>query len=317
MNLDLPVDLSGLVSLRERLQSFLADYEEKVAQARTQLHHVEALLTHFPNSIKVSAPIKEKRTRTPKAVAPAPALEVEVSQPKRVRRTKDNSLGFVAPYQGKTLTEAVLQVMEANRGKCVDADGVVRTLYGDVTGEKLALAKDRITKNLSKGKLDGLWERVPEQLGYYTIALADLPSNLADLALPKKTRGGRTKKQSAEAVITTPKRGTRRRKEVEAEDNKVKVRRPRNPLGALKMRNPYQGSTMMDAIQKVLQERKGEFVNADAVVKALYGDLPNDTFRVVKDRVTKSLSKGKIDGLWERVPERSGFYTLTMSAVMA
>lgn len=299
MNLDLPVDLSGLVALQERLRSFLSEYEEKVAQARTQLHHVEALLSHFPADANTTSARKRGRAE----------VKVETEAPKkRVRRSREGSLTLLPAYQGKTLTEAVQAVLEANRGKCLDADTIIKTIYGDLTGEALALAKDRITKNLSKGKIDGLWERVPEMTGYYTISVADLPSDLASLNLPKKVRGGR-KKLQAEAV-TNGARSVSKRKE-------VKVKRSRNSLGGLKMRAPYQGSTMMSAIAKILQERKGEFVNADMVVKTLYGDLPSETYRIVKDRVTKSLSKGKIDGLWERVPDQAGYYTLSMSAVLA
>jgi len=88
-------------------------------------------------------------------------------------------------------------------------------------------------------------------------------------------------------------------------------------MSSLVMRPLYQGNTLTDAIEKVLQERKGEFVNADSVVKALYGDLSAENFRQAKDRVTKNLSKGKLDGKWERVPNQLGYYTLSMSAVKA
>jgi hypothetical protein len=194
----------------------------------------------------------------------------------------------------------------------LDADTISRLLYGELTGEQAALAKERVTKNLSKGKIDGLWQRVPNQVGYYTLSLADIKEDIASLNLPKKKRGGRTKK----LLTADQPKVTRRTKSVK--EAKVGApRRQRNSLRNLKMRSPYQGSTMMDAISKVLKEREGEFVNADLVVKTLYGELPSDIFRIVKDRVTKSLSKGKIDGLWERVPEQTGYYTLSMAAVRA
>ena len=50
MSIDLPVSLqpdgfsSSLLALQSHLQGFLAEYEDKVAQARAQLAHVEALL---------------------------------------------------------------------------------------------------------------------------------------------------------------------------------------------------------------------------------------------------------------------------------
>ncbi len=310
MSLELPLDHSALLASKERLQAFLAEYETKVAQAKEQLHHIEALLN-------LSFPAPPPRPALPSTAMTVRASRVEeaVESPApKTRRRRDTSLKLLPPYQGKTLTEAVLSIFQENRGKCLDADTIVRLLYGELSGDRAALAKDRITKNLSKGKIDGLWQRVPGQTGYYTLSLEDIEADLASLNLPKKTRRGRTKKldQPAETASKAP------RKTKSAKEGKVSApKRRRNSLRDLKMRSPYQGSTMMNAISKVLKEREGEFVNADIVVKALYGELPNDIFRIVKDRVAKSLSKGKIDGLWERVPDRMGYYTLSMSAVRA
>jgi hypothetical protein len=47
----------------------------------------------------------------------------------------------------------------------------------------------------------------------------------------------------------------------------------------------------------------------------LYGALSDDQYRVAKDRGTKSLSKGKIDDKWDRVPSQLGFYTLSVASL--
>jgi len=310
MSLDLPLDQSALIASKERLQAFLAENEAKVAQAKEQLHHIEALLS-FSSALvpQPSTPRKVRATRTAKVLPTA-------EQPAKItRKRRDTSLKFLPQYENKTLTDAVLSIFQENRGKCLDADAIAKILYGDLPSDRMALAKERITKNLSKGKIDGLWQRVPNQIGYYTLSVEDIKDDIASLNLPKKTRGGRSKTRTDNPSPTqaVSRRKTKSVKEVKAEAPK----RKRNSLRDLKMRSPYQGSTMMNAISKVLKEREGEFVNADLVVKALYGELPNETFRLVKDRVTKSLSKGKIDGLWERVPEQTGYYTLSMSAVRA
>jgi hypothetical protein len=305
MSLDLPLDQSALIASKERLQAFLAENEAKVAQAREQLHHIEALL-NFSSGF-APPPSTPRKVRAAKTSQVPPATEQPAKSP---RKRRDTSLKFLPQYQNQTLTDAVLSIFRENRGKCLDADTIAKILYGDLPSDRMALAKERITKNLSKGKIDGLWQRVPGHIGYYTLSLEDIKEDIASLNLPKKTRGGRTKTATAPVVS---RRKTKPVKEAKTEAPK----RQRNSLRGLKMRSPYQGSTMMNAISKVLKEREGEFVNADLVVKALYGELPHDTFRLVKDRVTKSLSKGKIDGLWERVPEQTGYYTLSMSAVRA
>jgi len=54
MSMNLPIKISSesltasLPMLQEHLQKFLAEYEDKVTQARAQLAHVEALLGSLP-----------------------------------------------------------------------------------------------------------------------------------------------------------------------------------------------------------------------------------------------------------------------------
>jgi hypothetical protein len=132
---------------------------------------------------------------------------------------------------------------------------------------------------------------------------------------PKATKAPKavaTKAPKATPVKAAPKASKKAEVESKASQPKKSGR-----MSSLVMRPLYQGNTLTDAIEKVLQERKGEFVNADSVVKALYGDLSAENFRQAKDRVTKNLSKGKLDGKWERVPNQLGYYTLSMSAVKA
>jgi hypothetical protein len=324
MNLDLPVDLSGLVTLKQRLESFLQEYEEKVASARSQLHHLEALLEHYPTtSTGVGKRRRGSKNLTPEATASGKneiisvngVATADLTVPRRTRRKagitppvpkerkrkpRQASPDMLPIFSGLTLTQAVLKVMEKLRGKCIDADGMAREIFGEVSEADYPIVKDRITKNLSKGKIDGLWERVPDQLGYYTISVQDLDQSLVK-ELPRKTRGVRRANNPAPVI----KRGGRGRGKGSA-------------LSELKMLSPYQGSSLMEAIGKVMQEHKGEFVDADRVVRSLYGELlPPDMYRIAKDRITKGLSKGKIDGMWERVPERIGYYTLSMAAVMS
>jgi hypothetical protein len=113
--------------------------------------------------------------------------------------------------------------------------------------------------------------------------------------------------KASKAVSSAPKGS--KKAEPAAQDKKS------GRLSSLAFRPLYQGSTLTDAIEKVLQERKGESVNADSVVKAVYGDLPLENFRQAKDLVTKNLSKGKLDGKWERVPNQLGYYTLSISLI--
>ncbi|CAN1210696.1 HTH HARE-type domain-containing protein [Tumidithrix helvetica PCC 7403] len=352
MGLDLPT--ASLVAYQKQLQDFLEANEEKVSQARAQLQNVEALLASLPATVakagkkvaaKVTAavvelapppaPVKVSKKEAKAAAAPA-AKKAEpkvVTKPAGKPGRRSSSITLRSAYQGCTLTEAIEKVLQERKGQYVNADGVVDALYGDLTEEVLKVAKERVTKNLSKGKIEGKWERVPEQLGYYTLSLKDASASAAkSTAKTAKTAAKATAKTAAKVVAKVAKK-------VEAEPKAAKkaakapakaapaptakkaakapAKAESGRSGSIKLRSSYQGSTLTEAIEKVLQERKGEYVNADSVVKALYGELTPDVFRVAKERVTKNLSKGKIEGKWERVPEQLGYYTLSLAAIKA
>ena len=378
MSIDLPVSLqpdgfgATLQALQSHLQGFLAEYEDKVAQARAQLAHVEALLGSLPAEapkakskkkevvapvvaptivpeipaaivvpVVAEVPTAPKKGR-PKLVSPAP-LPVPAATPAakgRGRGHRRGSLSMRPSYEGLTLTEAIHKILTEREGQAVNADDVVNILYGDLEETAFRVAKERVTKNLSKGKGENKWSRVPTQLGYYTISLEDLKSiptstikrgrgaskavKVAPIAekvakvakAPKAVKAPKVAKvaKAPKAVVASPK-ATKASKKAELPTTTQPKKSGR--MSSLVMRPLYQGNTLTDAIEKVLQERKGEFVNADSVVKALYGDLSVENFRQAKDRVTKNLSKGKLDGKWERVPNQLGYYTLSMSAVKA
>ncbi len=394
MTIDLPVTLqpdgfgATLQALHSSLQAFLTEYEDKVAQARAQLAHVEALLGTLPAADAKTAKAKKKEVvavapvvtavvapvvtaepakkgRKPKAVA---KIEVAPTAKGRGRGHRRGSLTTRPAYDGLTLTEAIEKILNERQGQAVNADDVVSILYGDLTEAVFRVAKERVTKNLSKGKGEDRWKRVPNQLGYYTLSLETLktvptstvkrgraasvkieaPATKAPkvtkapkapkavtktAAKPapaaKAVKAPKTVKAPAAKAVKAPKALANKApkatpakaapKTSKKAEEAAKTSQPKKSgrMSSLVMRPLYQGNTLTDAIEKVLQERKGEFVNADSVVKALYGDLSAENFRQAKDRVTKNLSKGKLDGKWERVPNQLGYYTLSMSAVKA
>jgi outer membrane biosynthesis protein TonB len=376
MTIDLPVTLqpdgfgATLQALHSSLQGFLSEYEDKVAQARAQLAHVEALLGTLPAETPKTKAKKKEVVAVAPVVAPVVIAEVPPA-PTKGRKPKAAAKPEVAPaakgrgrghrrgslttrpaYDGLTLTEAIEKILNERQGQAVNADDVVNILYGDLTETVFRVAKERVTKNLSKGKGEDRWKRVPNQLGYYTLSLETLktvptstikrgraasvkteapapkaakapkaaPKSAAKAApAPKATKATKAPKAVAtKAPKATPvKADPKASKKAEAESSKASQPKKSGRMSSLVMRPLYQCNTLTDAIEKVLQERKGEFVNADSVVKALYGDLSAENFRQAKDRVTKNLSKGKLDGKWERVPNQLGYYTLSMSAVKA
>ena len=83
MTIDLPVTLqpdgfgATLQALHSSLQGFLSEYEDKVAQARAQLAHVEALLGTLP----AEAPKTKAKKKEVEAVAPVAVSYTHLTLP--------------------------------------------------------------------------------------------------------------------------------------------------------------------------------------------------------------------------------------------
>lgn len=136
-------------------------------------------------------------------------------------------------------------------------------------------------------------------------------------AKPAKTPKPAAKAPKMAAITKAPGKGKRAAIAVEKQATAPKAasKGKGGRSGKLKMKDTYAGQTMLDAIGMVLQANAGKAVSADSVVNSLYGVLSDDQFRIAKDRVTKSLSKGKIDDKWDRVPNQLGVYTLSLSSL--
>jgi len=187
MNLDFPSDLQSNL---EELKDY---YQRLVDHASSQLAHVKALLQSptvpsIPAELSEETPVVKEipaPTPTKKRVKPAifsasvPDPVVKSPRGKKAKSgrssTKPSELLALRPaFQGLTLLLAIAQVLKSYEGQKVNADTVVKELHGDLSPDLFRIAKERVTKNLSKGKIEKLWDSVPEQTGLYTFSLSKL-----------------------------------------------------------------------------------------------------------------------------------------------
>jgi hypothetical protein len=169
-----------LESLQFYYQTIAADYENMAKQARAQLDHVEALLKTSVRSAGAASVKPQANVVAPAAIltakAPTPVREskpatARVSTTKREAPARRGSAPrFVKAYQSKTMLDAIGQVLEEHRGTSVSIEDVVQSLYGDLKPSLYKVAKDRVTKGLSKGKVNGMWDKVSGQQGFYTMS---------------------------------------------------------------------------------------------------------------------------------------------------
>ncbi len=183
MNSDQP----SLESLQFYYQTIATDYENNAKQARAQLDHVEALLRASNRSVQASfkpqatvvAPAALLTAKAPTPVARESKASVAVAAPARVSAApskreaparRGSAPRFLKAYQSKTMLDAIGQVLLEQRGASVSIEDVVQSLYGDLKPSLYKVAKDRVTKGLSKGKVNGMWDKVSGQQGYYTMS---------------------------------------------------------------------------------------------------------------------------------------------------
>jgi len=200
MNLDIPSDLQPtLETLRKHYQG-IVDY------ANGQLAHAESLLSKpvlslnplsvtplaeivkpapleepVPTDAKTKAEpvVLEKPKKAPrkasskpdkpaKSVAPKVAPKVAATAKASTKVKPSDLLGLRAKYQGKTIIVAIGEALESRKGENVSTADLVTEIHGPLSPDLFKLAKDRLGKSLSKGKVDGLWYTVPGKIGYYT-----------------------------------------------------------------------------------------------------------------------------------------------------
>jgi hypothetical protein len=173
----------SLESLQFYYQTIAADYENNAKQARAQLDHVEALLRASTRSVQasfkpqaVAAPVALLTAKAPtpqresKAAVVAPARVTAPASKREAPARRGSAPRFLKAYQSKTMLDAIGQVLLEQRGASVSIEDVVQSLYGDLKPSLYKVAKDRVTKGLSKGKVNGMWDKVSGQQGYYTMS---------------------------------------------------------------------------------------------------------------------------------------------------
>jgi hypothetical protein len=85
--------------------------------------------------------------------------------------------------------------------------------------------------------------------------------------------------------------------------------------GDVPMLPQFQVLTRMQAIEKILRENAGSVCHIDFVVRSLFGDLEPSVFKIVKSRIQSSLTHGKEKSYWAAVPDEPGCYTLDLSLI--
>jgi hypothetical protein len=101
------------------------------------------------------------------------------AQPKKIEGNKRKARkpngkateGMLPRYQNLTFTDAVESVMRDHSGEIITSNIMTQALYGELSGQDLVEARNKVGKVLWSGGNQGRWQSVPGQKGAYTMRI--------------------------------------------------------------------------------------------------------------------------------------------------
>ena len=88
---------------------------------------------------------------------------------------------------------------------------------------------------------------------------------------------------------------------------------PQPHEGSVPLQTEYAHLTLEQAINRVLEESRGEVVHVDYLVRELYGSLSDSELERAKIKVEAALWQGKLRGDWDAYPDSPECYTIDLS----
>ncbi|MGK7958563.1 MAG: hypothetical protein AB4063_25385, partial [Crocosphaera sp.] len=201
-----------------------------------------------------------------------------------------------------------------------------------------------LTEQLKKGSHNQLWSQVPDAPDCWTFALSDfaefVPSNQENPLFPDFKSEVLPTKRVAELLSIQPEKiyeikeiygkeliqgtdyfqnnrghylwtekGVDKLSEFKNKLESIKTRSPlREPLSPPQRLPLYKGLATEKAIKKLFDSNPDREWTISQVVTGIYGNVTKAEESLVRDKITKGLSKGHLTGLWRRVPRKVGVY---------
>jgi hypothetical protein len=81
------------------------------------------------------------------------------------------------------------------------------------------------------------------------------------------------------------------------------------------MLRAFEGQFLIDAITVFFEQNPGKIFSVAEVVNGIYGELDSEQLREVKNKVLNELSRGHRTGRFSRVPDKIGFYTWDLNSI--
>ncbi|ODG99764.1 hypothetical protein A4S05_36505 [Nostoc sp. KVJ20] len=88
------------------------------------------------------------------------------------------------------------------------------------------------------------------------------------------------------------------------------------PTKTVPMLKAFEGQFLIDALTSLLEENPGKVFSVAEVIAGIYGELDSQQIREIKNKVLNELSRGYRTGRFSRVPNQIGFYTWDSNLIL-
>lgn len=301
--------LTPLLELRDHYARLVKEYEILYSEARSQLHHVDALLSNWTSASDLPDKLTAVQRLHEISAAPDSSLSVShvnsldssqsevidsenfepeitdipdtptsTTSPANIDRSnKVPDIPMLPEYKTQNRMEAIKNLLQEHLGTVCHIDFIVRSLYGDLEPHIFKVVKGRVQSSLTQGRERQVWWGIPDEPGCYTLDLSLVTSN--------KTKGyART--------------SNKKKKSFSVPSNNV-----------IPMLEEFEGLFLIDALSDFLEQNSGRVFSVGEIIEGIYGELDEEEVREVKSKVLNELSRGYRTGRFSRVPDKIGFYT--------
>ncbi|MBD2342636.1 hypothetical protein [Anabaena subtropica] len=319
--------LSPLLELRDYYARLVEEYENLFTQARSQLDHVEALLsTWSPSSentqqISISNITQEVSTSFPR--------DSLVSATKDSSHTKLNLLESaeldLSTSNSLEIENAATTVEDNDESPGSSSSATVEITPETIKGTDIPM----LPEYQSLTRMEAIKQLLQEHLGavcHIDFIVRSLYGELESYifrVVKGRVQSSLTQGRERQAWFGIPDEPgcytldlslvTSNRTHTYSQSSKKKKKPIVIPkTKVIPMLEAFDGQFLIDALTVFFKQNPGRVFSVAEVIFGLYGELDEEDTREVKSKVLNELSRGYRTGRFARLPDKVGFYTLDL-----
>ncbi|MCW5313484.1 hypothetical protein GTQ43_06570 [Nostoc sp. KVJ3] len=324
--------LSPLLELRDYYARLTEEYERLFVQARSQLDHVEALLSNWSSS--------DSNKHISRLTAADETSNVSQEGSVRFLSPLDdiNEINLVESLQLE-LTDSDRVEIDNSFSATVDtkerkppttSPDANRALENNDSSTKVAEIPMLSKYQHAISRMEAIKQLLQEQIG--TVCHIDfivrslygeLDSNLFKV-VKGRVQSSLTQGRERNYWVTIPDEpgcytldlslvAPSKRNGASRNKNKKPFVPPTKTVPMLKA---FEGQFLIDALTSLFEDNPGKVFSVAEVIAGIYGELDSHQIREIKNKVLNELSRGYRTGRFSRVPNEIGFYTLDSNLIL-